>query len=183
MSGALTLGASSVLTGRFHHHQRDPQVPRPPAAEPLVLHHVPRELTASWPRAPIPPPTDPTTVAPEPPPQWAPCSSWDLRSHFLWGVLAPHFPVTAVTRASIKSVLASARLLGSLSRARLVLPTRGGRGCMRTRGGSRRAHSPGGAPPTAGHRTHCTRESLHLRTKPKNQTPAVLGVSKGGATQ
>lgn len=53
---SLSSGTSSALTGSFHHHQRDPQVPRPPAADPLVLHHVPRELTASWPRAPIPSP-------------------------------------------------------------------------------------------------------------------------------
>lgn len=34
------------FSGGFQHHQRDPQIPRAPAAEPMVLHHVSGELAA-----------------------------------------------------------------------------------------------------------------------------------------
>lgn len=109
--------ACSPRPGHFHHRQRDPWVPRPATAEPLVLHHVPRELTASGLWAPTPSPWPRATPAPR-----RGLRAPRRASGPTCGGPGSRLPAAAVTWASIKSPLASTRLPQSLCRARRVLP-------------------------------------------------------------
>uniref|UniRef100_A0A8I5TMK6 Uncharacterized protein n=1 Tax=Pongo abelii TaxID=9601 RepID=A0A8I5TMK6_PONAB len=100
-----------ICGGCFHHHQQGPEVPRAPAAEPLVLHHLPRELEQRLAAGGCLP--FPTRWLRPPSPQQS-----GLRAH--QGALAHHFlgnswppgesHWAAVTQVSIKSVPAPAKL-------------------------------------------------------------------------
>uniref|UniRef100_A0A8D1VWG3 Transthyretin/hydroxyisourate hydrolase domain-containing protein n=1 Tax=Sus scrofa TaxID=9823 RepID=A0A8D1VWG3_PIG len=82
-SRPLALLVPPLLSGCFHYHERDPQVPRASAAEPVVLHHIPRELAGGCQRA----------YAREPGPRTLLCGLWPhgAAGHTSGGRSGPRF--------------------------------------------------------------------------------------------
>lgn len=129
------------------------------------------------------PPLDncwPVSINPIPTAHWD-TSTEGTSSHSLWEILAPQIPVAAESQASIKSVLASARLLPFLGSGGAAL-ARGGKEGSRE-GSGQGTTGPGGASPPRSQATRHTAnaEKLHLQTIQIDKP--LLSLVKGSVIQ
>ena len=133
--------------GHFHHHRQDPKVPWATAAEPLVLHHIQRELVADW--QPACDPGHGAMADRAKPKHQGGCVPHGHQGHTFPGTLWPHVTGAGVTQASIKLLLAPARWLQSQGKV--------DRSCPRGWGGLREPLGVPGAllhTVTQGHTAH-----------------------------
>ena len=106
--------------GHFHHHRRDPQVPWSTTAEPVVLHHILRELVADW--QPACEPGHGAMADRATPKQQGGRVPHGHEDHTFSGTFWPHVTGAGVNQASVKLLLAPARWLWSQGKVNRSCP-------------------------------------------------------------